>query len=198
MSLDLTVSASAIHCSLTDWAITVYDNAKTYHHHPDTPYWIVTLVSQGLLLSNPLHPTIAFTMQTLEVFHQLCLRSPHVSIQAWVGVICDLHKVCDHMSFCGLANPAMQIVYQQYLHEQFTWAFDTYLAILCHISAKVDTAMGQDTKDWHMRNACPSCLYKVNIRYILPPIEIDHVQLDSEPALNPPMIIAFDGNNSLK
>ncbi|KAJ7707031.1 hypothetical protein B0H14DRAFT_3525882 [Mycena olivaceomarginata] len=60
--------------------------------------------------------------------------------------------------------------------QAFVWA-------LCDIHgiAVVQAALGRDTPDWHLKNACPVCLYK----------------LEGEPHLKYPLMATFDGNNSL-
>lgn len=43
-------------------------------------------------------------------------------------------------------------------------AFDVYLTILQKVDALVAHALGRDTPDWRVLNACPPCGYEV--RYI--------------------------------
>ena len=83
----------------------VYEKDKVYQHVPGTSYLNVTLLHYGLLSSNPFKPSIVFTIPTLEMFHRLCLQSPHVSIQAWIRVLCDIHNIC-HVpsSHCSLGG----------------------------------------------------------------------------------------------
>lgn len=71
----------------------VYDPGHVLSHIPNTRFLNVTLVMYGYLSSNPINPTLAFALPTLEVFRCLRLWSPHVSLQAWVRVLCDIHNV---------------------------------------------------------------------------------------------------------
>ncbi|KAJ7711407.1 hypothetical protein DFH07DRAFT_1021509 [Mycena maculata] len=68
-----------------------------------------------------------------------------------------------------------------WLGAQFSVAFDVYLAILARVDRRVQVALGRDTPDWRLKNACPACLYKV----------------EGEPHLKFAFIGTIDGNNSL-
>ncbi|KAF8507268.1 hypothetical protein JB92DRAFT_2793630 [Gautieria morchelliformis] len=139
---------------------------REFSHISGVSHISVTLIHYGIISCNPVDPSMAFEVATLEVFRRLRLRSPHVSIQAWVRVLCDVCK----------------INYRRYLREQFTRAFDTYLDLLRHVDAKVKAIMSHDTPNWRMKHMCPSCCHKLN----------------GETELQPSMLLALDGNNSLK
>ncbi|KAG1871676.1 hypothetical protein F4604DRAFT_1881103 [Suillus subluteus] len=83
-----------------------------------------------------------------------------------VKVLCALHKRTYFQSF----------------RDQFAIAFDAYLDILCHVKAVVNQALGRDSLNWRMLNACPPCSYKQ----------------DNEAPLDPSRLDSMDGNNSLK
>jgi len=55
-----------------------------------------------------------------------------------------------------------QVTYHGCYRDQFSIAFDAYLDILRRIQEKMNIALGRDTKDWRLRNACPPCNYKVS------------------------------------
>ncbi|KAG6808231.1 hypothetical protein H0H92_004952 [Tricholoma furcatifolium] len=69
-----------------------------------------------------------------------------------------------------------------YLAQQFTIAFDVYLDIRYHVSQRIHAALGRNVPQWHLKNACPACTYK----------------LEHEGDLIFKMLFTMDGNNSLK
>ncbi|KAJ7168423.1 hypothetical protein C8R43DRAFT_1085763 [Mycena crocata] len=114
----------------------------------------------------PYLPSVVITLHALELFRITSLRCPRLSIQAFVRSLCDLHHVPP----------------RPYLVTQFSVAFDVYLAIRARVEKRVQVALGRDAPDWRLRNACPSCMYK----------------LEGEPQLEIPILGTIDGNNSLK
>ncbi|KAG1832628.1 hypothetical protein DFJ58DRAFT_870250 [Suillus subalutaceus] len=84
--------------------------------------------------SSPLHPTVAITIHTLNVFRQTHCVCPHYSINAEVKRLAFLHNVI---------------------------AYDIYLKLERHIENHLQTALGHDTPNWRMLNSCPACQYKV-------------------------------------
>ncbi|KAJ7468828.1 hypothetical protein B0H11DRAFT_1731990 [Mycena galericulata] len=81
-------------------------------------------------------------------------------------------------SLCDLHGRA----YIPYLSQQFTICFDLYLETLKTVDQKVAKVLGRDAADWRLKNCCPSCTYK----------------LEGEQKLIFSMLVAMDGNNSLK
>ncbi|KAG1724504.1 uncharacterized protein EDB91DRAFT_1239971 [Suillus paluster] len=76
----------------------------------------------------------------------------------------------------------LQRTYFQSFRDQFAIAFDAYLDVLRHVKALVNQALGHDSLNWRMLNACPPCSYKQ----------------DNEEPLDPARLDSMDGNNSLK
>ncbi|KAJ7722253.1 hypothetical protein B0H14DRAFT_3520387 [Mycena olivaceomarginata] len=99
----------------------------------------------------PYFPNVVITIRALEVYRVTRLRCPPLGIQAFVRALCDIH------------------------------GFDIYLAVRARVDGRVQAALGRDTPDWCLKNACPACLYK----------------LEGEPHLKFPFMCTFDGNNSL-
>jgi hypothetical protein len=66
--------------------------------------------------------------------------------------------------------------------DQFRTAFDVYLDILHLVNARVQASLGQNTHNWRALNICPPCMYK----------------LEDEPPLKFSILLAQDGNSSLK
>ncbi|KAG1764991.1 hypothetical protein EDD22DRAFT_978874 [Suillus occidentalis] len=112
------------------------------------------LVRVGLLGCSPTAPSVAITLQCLEF------------IQAFAKVLCALHDVTFVPSF----------------RQQFSDAFDVYLAILREIQSRTDAALGRTEPNWHLRHSCPACTFEQS----------------DEPALYPASLKAMDGNNSAK
>ncbi|KAJ7113683.1 hypothetical protein C8R43DRAFT_1091391 [Mycena crocata] len=114
---------------------------------------------------SPSRPEVVLTIRTLEVFRRMSLRCPRLGIQAFVRALCDIHHVPP----------------RPYLSIQFTVAFDLYLALRTAADKRVQVALGRDAPNWRLKNACPSCTYK----------------LEGEPELLIPILGTIDGNNSL-
>ncbi|KAJ6547650.1 hypothetical protein B0H19DRAFT_1212174 [Mycena capillaripes] len=110
-------------------------------------------------------PTVVISLRVLEVFRVANLRCPRLGVQAFVRTLCDIHGVAP----------------RPWLASQFSVVFDVYLAIRAVVDRRVQVALGRNTPDWHLKNACPSCLYK----------------LEGEPTLPLPLLFTMDGNNSL-
>jgi hypothetical protein len=123
------------------------------------------LVNLGLFPCSPYLPSVAITTRALKVFRVTRLRCPRLGIQPYVRALCDIHGV----------------PFRTYLSTQFSIAFDVYLASLAAVNRRVLHALGRDTPNWRLKNACPSCLHK----------------LEGEPELLLPILTTKDGNNSL-
>ncbi|KAJ7321638.1 hypothetical protein DFH08DRAFT_1033595 [Mycena albidolilacea] len=123
------------------------------------------LVNLGLFPCSPYDPTVAIMTRVLEVFRVMRLRCPRLGIQPYVCALCDLHGV----------------PFRTYLSTQFSVAFDVYVGTLAIIAKRVEAALGCDTPNWRLKNACPACLYK----------------LEDEEDLLLPVLTTQDGNNSL-
>lgn len=110
-------------------------------------------------------PTVVISLRALEVFRVAHLRCPRLGIQPFVRALCDIHGVAP----------------RPWLASQFSVAFDVYLAVRAIVDRRVQVALGRDTANWRLKNACPACLYK----------------LEGEPRLHIPLLTTMDGNNSL-
>ncbi|KAG1849410.1 hypothetical protein F4604DRAFT_1687444 [Suillus subluteus] len=150
---------------VTSVGILSFCAVQTIHQAPDE-LANVSLIKAGFLGCSPQQPTTAIALECLELYHQICRRKPSFSVQAMVKVLCTLHKRTYFQSF----------------RDQFAIAFDAYLDILRHVKAVVNQALGCDSLNWRMLNACPPCSYKQ----------------DNEALLDPSRLDSMDGNNSLK
>lgn len=54
---------------------------------------VPALINLGLVPSAPLTPSVAFTVNVLELFRVIQMRCPCLSEQAFVKSLCDLHGV---------------------------------------------------------------------------------------------------------
>ncbi|KAI0667165.1 hypothetical protein C8Q78DRAFT_932730, partial [Trametes maxima] len=124
------------------------------------------LVSHGYLGATPIRPSVAISLRTLEMMRCVRLVKPSFSIEAFTKLICYYYH----------------IPYRRSLRNTLSNVFDIYLAILRAIDKKVTVALGRDTPDWRVRNACPACCYK----------------LVGEPEQTFSRMYCMDGNNSLK
>ncbi|KAK1227511.1 hypothetical protein PQX77_009487 [Marasmius sp. AFHP31] len=97
----------------------------------------------------------------------------------------QIHHVCPRYSFSGLSRTLTNIHGRfpiSHLEQQLRNAYDAYLSILREVQRRVDEALGRESHTHFIRNVCPPCTY----------------QLNNEVPLNPSILMAMDGNNSLK
>ncbi|KZT68378.1 hypothetical protein DAEQUDRAFT_653084, partial [Daedalea quercina L-15889] len=125
-----------------------------------------TLTRYGYIGTAPLHPSVAISFDVLKAYRAQHHASPRFSIQAQVKALCKLHA----------------ILYQPYLCTQFRITYDIYLDILYGVDDLVNSALGRNTPQWHMHNACAPCLYSI----------------EGEEPLTPALLATMDGNQSLK
>ncbi|KAF8217912.1 hypothetical protein K438DRAFT_1901011 [Mycena galopus ATCC 62051] len=148
-----------------EWSLATAERglAELYTHPEDA---VMEELREGLVPVAPFFPSTVITIRALEVFRALSLRCPRLGIQAFVRAMCDLNGAAPHPS----------------LPKQFSVVFDTYLAIRGTVDNRVKFALGRNTPDWRLKNACPACLYK----------------LEGEADIPLPFLATIDGNNSLK
>ncbi|KAG1906182.1 uncharacterized protein F5891DRAFT_1125610 [Suillus fuscotomentosus] len=101
------------------------------------------LVRQGVMPCLPISPTVGITTEALDLYRVMHLRSPHLSIQAFVKSMSDLRGVGFH----------------RYLSRQFSIAFDLYLDVRRAVAAMVAESLQRDSPDWRLKHACPACTY---------------------------------------
>ncbi|KAL0063013.1 hypothetical protein AAF712_010144 [Marasmius tenuissimus] len=97
----------------------------------------------------------------------------------------QIHRVCPRFSINQLSR-VLTNIHGRFptpsLEDQLRVAYDAYLAIQREVQLRVDRALGRDPVQHFVRNVCPPCLY----------------QLENEAPLKPSILLAMDGNNSLK
>ncbi|THU92514.1 hypothetical protein K435DRAFT_600997, partial [Dendrothele bispora CBS 962.96] len=120
----------------------------------------------GFVPCTPLLPKRVFQVQLLQFYHHLVNRCPRVAAQAFVKALCDVRAV----------------PYEPNWAQQFSTAYDVYLAIIQQVRTLVRKSLHRSSPDWRILNACPACQIRVVGEKVLP------VR----------MMVAIDGNNSLK
>lgn len=70
----------------------VYDYHE-FSHAPDAQYTNETLVRYGYLGASPENPTLAFSLEFLEVYRQLRRVCPRFSLDALARALCHIHRV---------------------------------------------------------------------------------------------------------
>ncbi|KDQ07850.1 hypothetical protein BOTBODRAFT_139518, partial [Botryobasidium botryosum FD-172 SS1] len=113
--------------------------------NPDDKHANVALLQHGYLSNSPQYCSVAFAIDTLELFRRCQRRCPQFSIQAFAQVICDLH-----------GTP-----FTPHLRQQFSDAFDIYSIIRQKAQSRVNAALGHDKENYRMKTSCPSCQYKL-------------------------------------
>ncbi|KAG1841143.1 hypothetical protein DFJ58DRAFT_666711 [Suillus subalutaceus] len=101
------------------------------------------LVRQGVMPCSPISPVAGITLEALELYRVAHLRNPHLSIQAFVKTICDLHGVEFH----------------RHISRQFSIALDIYLQIRRVVASLINKSLRRDSPDWRLKHACPACTY---------------------------------------
>ncbi|KAH9855188.1 hypothetical protein C2E23DRAFT_724520 [Lenzites betulinus] len=124
------------------------------------------LVSNGYLGSTPVTPSLAISLHTLELLRRIRLFKASFSLEAFAKLVCYYYSV----------------PYQRTVRNAISDSFDIYLAILRAVRKRVMGALGRESPDWRVCNACPACCYK----------------LEGEPAQSFSRLFCMDGNNSLK
>ncbi|KAF9489129.1 hypothetical protein BDN71DRAFT_1402123, partial [Pleurotus eryngii] len=120
----------------------------------------------GYLGMTPITPNLAISLKTLELFRRLRLRKASLSVEAFAKVMCNYYNM----------------PYRRRYRTALAEAFDIYLLIQQQVTTHVQQALGRDTPDWRVLNACPPCTY----------------ELEDEPELTFCHMLVIDGNNLLK
>ncbi|KIK18075.1 hypothetical protein PISMIDRAFT_110128 [Pisolithus microcarpus 441] len=112
---------------------------------PTDRYLSSALVRHGLIPCSPITPKVAVTVSALNLYHTACQRCPHLSIQAYVKSLCDMHRV----------------PFYNHCSHQFSITLDVYLQILALVLNLVHRALQRDQPDWRLKHCCPACTYKL-------------------------------------
>ncbi|KAL0061126.1 hypothetical protein AAF712_012046 [Marasmius tenuissimus] len=141
------------------------------------------------LIQNMCHVREALTTNKSLARYGLLSGSPDNPSVAFsfkfLECFCQIHRVCPRFSMSGLSRMLTNIhglFPKPHLEQQLRIAYDAYLAIQREVQLRLDKALGRDTHEYFVRNVCPPCTYR----------------LEHEVELKPTILMAMDGNNSLK
>ncbi|KAF7970980.1 hypothetical protein HWV62_22471 [Athelia sp. TMB] len=129
---------------VTAIGIMTRERLRSIHQKPDE-LANVSLLRQGFLGCSPETPSVAFSLDALELYHRLRRRHGQLSVQTMARVFCDLHDYTYHTCH----------------RDQLNIAFDAYLDILRRVEQMVNVVLKRDTPHWRVRNACPPCHYEL-------------------------------------
>ncbi|KAG1888193.1 hypothetical protein F4604DRAFT_1877353 [Suillus subluteus] len=132
-----------------EWSISVIDmfyaEKATIQILPTDATISSALVRQGVMPCSPISPTVGITTEALDLYRVAHLRSPHLSIQAFVKTVCNLRGVEFH----------------RHLSRQFSITFDLFLQIRHSVAALVAELLQCNTPNWRLKHACPACTYEL-------------------------------------
>ncbi|RDX46383.1 hypothetical protein OH76DRAFT_1356170 [Lentinus brumalis] len=103
------------------------------------------LALNGYLATAPLHPELAISFKTLELFRSIRLFKASFSTEAFAKLLCHMYT----------------IPYRRFYRTALADAFDIYLTLLRDVKTQVMGALGRDAPGWRAKNACPACNYKI-------------------------------------
>ncbi|KAJ3726723.1 hypothetical protein C8R42DRAFT_694341 [Lentinula raphanica] len=135
-----TINVVNLHTLATEQQISGDENTKA----------TVALVHVGYLGTAPEQPSLAISLQTLELFHTLCLFKSSFSVKAF----------------------AKTIPYRRTHHTALLDVFDIYLAIQWNVKKRVAAELGQDSPNWRVLNSCPACCYELEDE---PPLQFSRI-----------------------
>ncbi|KAJ3751717.1 hypothetical protein EV360DRAFT_56461 [Lentinula raphanica] len=116
----------------------------------------VALVQAGYLGTAPEQPSLAISLQTLELFQTLRLFKPSLSIEAFAKTICHVYSV----------------PYRRSHRADLSNAFDIYLTIQRNLQKRVAEELGHTSPDYRVLNSCPACCYELEDE---PPLEFSRM-----------------------
>ncbi|KAI6095449.1 hypothetical protein F5141DRAFT_973508, partial [Pisolithus sp. B1] len=111
---------------------------------PTDHYLSSALVHYGLILCSPITPKVAIAVNTLHLYHIACQHCPHLLIQAYVKLLCDMHGVC-----------------QRFVLLHYTYSCHDPGSILQSPLLSIFHSLRCDQPDWWLKHCCPACTYKL-------------------------------------
>ncbi|KAJ3711310.1 hypothetical protein C8R42DRAFT_595980 [Lentinula raphanica] len=160
-----TINVVNLHTLATEQQISRDENTKA----------AVALVHAGYLGTAPEQPSLAISLQTLELFHTLRLFKPSFSVEAFAKTVCHTYS----------------IPYRRTHRTALSDAFDIYLAIQRNVEKRVAAELGQDSPNWRVLNSCPACCYELEDE---PPLQFSRMWVaDGNNSLK--RIIGFGNRN---
>ncbi|KAF6763420.1 hypothetical protein DFP72DRAFT_986985 [Ephemerocybe angulata] len=95
--------------------------------------------------SHPYKPVYAVSIRALELYRTTHLRCPHLAVEPFVKMLCDIYRVC----------------YRSSLRLAFSNCYDVYLRLRREREKLVKVALNR-TGLWRRKNACPACTYRLH------------------------------------
>ncbi|KAG8939000.1 hypothetical protein FRC04_007139 [Tulasnella sp. 424] len=135
----------------------------------EDPFVNVTLIKRGFLGSVPTYPTTLFSLETLEDYRLERLQCGRWSFLHKAKVLCQKHN----------------IPYRPLFRDQLQEAFYAYLSNLENVKHRVKVALNRNEKGWF--NEMHALVVHMSL-----------LQLEGEEPLKYRMLVAIDGNNSVK
>ncbi|KAI0744667.1 hypothetical protein C8Q76DRAFT_764263 [Earliella scabrosa] len=123
----------------------IYSTATTATIKRSDRSFAEDLVLHGFLGTSPLHPTLAISLKTLELFCCLRIFKPSFSVEAFTKLLCYLYYV----------------PYRRHYRTAISNVFDIYLILRRDVRKQVMHVLGRDAPDWRPQNACAACTYKL-------------------------------------
>ncbi|KDR71992.1 hypothetical protein GALMADRAFT_74454 [Galerina marginata CBS 339.88] len=117
--------------------------SRVFRHIPEISYVNETLVRNGFLGASPEKPSLAISLELLEIYRQLRRVCPRFSLDALGRALCHIHHLPRH----------------PYLADQISSAYDCFLEIQRHIQGRHNIALRRSA-NWEQENVCAPCLYK--------------------------------------
>lgn len=117
----------------------------------------VALLHMGYIGCSPQRPSVAISLEVLDLYYRLRRRHPQLGLQAFTRVLCDLHNVRTPLIAITLELIKLQVTYQPFLRRQLSIAFDVYLATLRGIETDANVGLERSAREWRLRNACAAC-----------------------------------------
>ncbi|KAI0349069.1 hypothetical protein OH77DRAFT_1507574 [Trametes cingulata] len=125
----------------------VYTKARTVHIKRNAYQTTAeALVLHGYLGTTPITPSLAISLNTLELFRCIRLFKASFSTEAFTKLVCYMYY----------------IPYRRFYRTAIADAFDIYISILREVERQVMQELGRDTPDWRALNACPPCAYRLS------------------------------------
>lgn len=91
---------------LTGFTVTYSD---VLHLSPEDPYVGCGFIRSGLMPTAPIRPTVAVTIQALELYRLAHFRCPRLSLSAFVKALADIHGVSSLFLVIGQLSSRAEI-----------------------------------------------------------------------------------------
>ena len=112
---------------------------------------IKALIKSGYLGNTPTTPSLAISLQMLELFRHIQLHKSSFSVEVFTKVVCDLYSVSSYFPQHPSASIDLahfKITYRQHYHSAFADTFEIYIMILRSVEKLVSQELGCNAPDW--------------------------------------------------